>query len=122
MTDEALKRELSPAPKPARATYDLEERVRTLLRETQRKKSDLCRHIGMTEAGVRRMLARNSCTNTTLMRIADFFRLPVAELLPFDPCAAEKEEKERQIQFLKGQLEVYRTTIAALQHTYYRNL
>ncbi len=108
--------ETAPPPSPTQASYDLEERVRTLLKKTQRRKSDLCRHIGMTEAGVRRMLAHHSCTNTVLVRMADFFCLPVAELLPYDPCAAEEEEKEREIQFLKGQLEVYRTTIAALLH------
>ncbi len=97
-------------------TYDLEKRIRTFLKEKQRKMSDLSRHIGMTEAGMRRMFANHNCTNTTLIKIADFFDLPVSELLPHNPRTAEDEAKAKQIHFLKGQLNVYRTTIFTLVH------
>ncbi len=106
--------EPSPQPCPAKQEYSIEEMVKTLLREKKKKRSDLYRYIGMTEAGMRRMFANHACTNTTLMKIADFFDLPFSALLPYDPRTAEEEAKAGQIQFLRGQLDVYRTAISAL--------
>ncbi len=112
----AVQEKPSPQPCPTRDTYDLEQKVKTLLTEKKDKMSDLSRHIGMTEAGMRRMFVNQSCTNTTLIKIADFFDLPVSELLPHNPRAAEDETKVKQIHFLKGQLEAYRNTIFTLVH------
>ncbi len=110
----AVQEKPSPQPCTTKQTYALEQRVKTLLEEKRMRMSDLCRHIGMTEAGMRRMLAVQSCTNTTLIKIADFLDLPVTELLPYDPRAAEEEAKAKQIHFLKGQIDVYKTTLATL--------
>ncbi len=103
-----------PQPHPIEPPYNIREKVTALLKEKRKKTSELCRHIGMTEMGVKRMLANNTCTNTTIIRMADFFGVPFTHLLPYDRLAAEEEEREKQIQYLKGQLDVYRKAIATL--------
>lgn len=51
----------------------LEERIKALLSEQNKKVKDLCAYIEMTDTGVRKMYARDSCEISTLKKIASFF-------------------------------------------------
>ena len=51
----------------------IEEMIKKLLREQNKRVKDLCEHIGMTDAGLRKIYGRDSCEMSTLRKIADFF-------------------------------------------------
>lgn len=51
----------------------LEERIKQLLSEQNKKVKDLCAYIEMTDTAVRKMYARDSCEISTLKKIANFF-------------------------------------------------
>ena len=51
----------------------LEERIKALLNEQNKKVKDLCAYIGMTDTAIRKMYARDSCEISTLIKIAGFF-------------------------------------------------
>ena len=53
----------------------LEERIKMLLAEQNKKVKDLCAYIEMTDAAVRKMYARDSCEISTLKKIANFFNV-----------------------------------------------
>ncbi len=99
---------------PAGSALDLDGKVNELLSERHRKMGDLAHHMGVNYTTAMRMCSNNSCTLASLMKIADFFKVPVTHFLPTDSLALEEAEKDRQIHFLKGQIEVYRRTIASL--------
>lgn len=53
----------------------LEERIKMLLTEQNKKVKDLCSYIDMTDTAVRKMYARDSCEISTLKKIANFFNV-----------------------------------------------
>lgn len=53
----------------------LEERIKKLLTEQNKKVKDLCAFIDMTDTAVRKMYARDSCEISTLKKIANFFNV-----------------------------------------------
>lgn len=53
----------------------LEERIKMLLTEQNKKVKDLCAYIDMTDTAVRKMYARDSCEISTLKKIANFFNV-----------------------------------------------
>ncbi len=95
-------------------TCRIGDKVRSLLRSQHKKMGDLCRHVGITEPGMHRVFDRDSCKINVLLKMADFFNVPVAYFLPEDKRAQEESEKDREIQYLKGQLKAYETTLASI--------
>ena len=53
----------------------LEERIKKLLKEQNKKVKDLCTFIDMTDTALRKMYARDSCEISTLKKIANFFNI-----------------------------------------------
>lgn len=53
----------------------LEERIKRLLTEQNKKVKDLCSYIEMTDTGLRKMYARDSCELAVLKKIAAFFEV-----------------------------------------------
>lgn len=53
----------------------LEERIKKLLKEQNKKVKDLCTFIDMTDTALRKMYARDSCEISTLKKIANFFNV-----------------------------------------------
>ena len=53
----------------------LEEKVKRLLTEQNKKVKDLCSYIVMTDTGLRKMYARDSCELAVLKKIAAFFEV-----------------------------------------------
>lgn len=53
----------------------LEEKVKRLLTEQNKKVKDLCSYIEMTDTGLRKMYARDSCELAVLKKIAAFFEV-----------------------------------------------
>lgn len=54
-----------------------EDNVKRLCREHNCTQKELYAAIGVTDAGMRKMFARNSCEITLLEKIADYFKVPV---------------------------------------------
>ncbi len=95
-------------------TSHLSDKVRGLLKSQHKKFSVLYRHIGMTDAGLRRAFDRDSCNIKVLLKMAEFFNVPVTYFLPEDRRAKQETEKDREIQYLKGQLKAYENTLATV--------
>ncbi len=95
-------------------TGGLGDKVRTLLKGQRKRMSALCRYVGMTDPGLRRAFERDSCNIAVLVKVAEFFGVPVAYFLPEDARAREAGEKDREIQYLRGLLEAYEAAIAAV--------
>lgn len=53
----------------------LEERIKRLLSEQNKKVKDMCAYIDMTDTAVRKIYARDSCEISTLKKIANFFNV-----------------------------------------------
>lgn len=53
----------------------LEEKIKRLLTEQNKKVKDLCSYIEMTDTGLRKMYARDSCELAVLKKIAAFFEV-----------------------------------------------
>ncbi len=101
-------------PHPIELTFNLGKKVSELLVAQHRKMSDLVRYMGVTYPTVTHMCAKNSCSLASLTKIADFFKVPITYFLPTDLRAMEEAEKDRQINFLKGQIAVYQKALSTL--------
>lgn len=53
----------------------VEQIIKMLLKEQNKRVKDLCAHIGITDAGLRKIYGRDSCEMSTLRKIADFFNV-----------------------------------------------
>lgn len=51
----------------------LKDKIQTLLSEQNKKVKDLCAYIDITDTGLRKIYARDSCELSTLKKIAAFF-------------------------------------------------
>ncbi len=95
-------------------TSHIGDKVRSLLRSQHRKLGTLCQHVGMTTAGMHRVFERDSCKINVLIKMSEFFNVPVSYFLPEDKHAMQESEKDREIQYLKGQLKAYETALATV--------
>ncbi len=95
-------------------TKRIGEKVRGLLKSQHKKLSVLCHYVGMTDAGLRMAFNRDSCNVKVLLKMAEFFNVPVTYFLPEDRHAKAETEKDREIQYLKGQLKAYENTLAIM--------
>ncbi len=93
------------------ATNRIGDKVKTLLKLQQRKMRDLCQYVGMTGPGLRLAFERDTCNISVLMKTAEFFDVPVTHFLPEDPHTKEENEKDREIEYLKGQVKAYEITL-----------
>lgn len=53
----------------------IEERIKELLNQQNKKLKDLCQFIDITDTGLRKIYARDSCELSTLKKIANFFNV-----------------------------------------------
>lgn len=53
----------------------IEEQIKSLLTQQNKKVKDLCSYIGMTDTALRKIYARDSCEISTLKKIANFFNV-----------------------------------------------
>ncbi len=97
-----------------RETSHLGDKVRGLLRSQQKKMGAMCQYVGMTAPGMHRVFERDSCRITVLLKMSEFFNVPINYFLPEDKRAQEESEKDREIQYLRGQVKAYETALASL--------
>ncbi len=96
-------------------TENIGEKVRVLLREQHKKLVGLCKYVGITDPGLRKVFERDTCNIDTLTKIADYLSVPLAYFLPADSNATKEEtDKDKEILFLRGQVKAYETAIGAL--------
>ncbi len=95
-------------------TNRIGDKVKSLLRSQHKTMTALSQYVGMTDPGLRRAFNRNSCNINVLLKIAEFFNVPLNYFLPEDKRAEEESEKDREIEFLKGQVKAYETAFAAV--------
>ncbi len=95
-------------------THHIEYKVRLLLREQQKKLISLCEYAGMTDPGIRKVFDRDTCNINTLTKIAEFFAVPVTYFLPEGSQTKEEAEKDRELEYLRGQVEAYKTALSLL--------
>ena len=53
----------------------IEEQIKALLAQQNKKVKDLCAYIDLTDTGLRKIYARDSCEISTLKKIANFFNV-----------------------------------------------
>ncbi len=95
-------------------TFHIGDKVRGLLRGQHKKMGTLCQYVGMTEPGMHKVFNRDSCKIDVLLKMSDFFNVPISYFLPEDKHAKEESEKDREIQYLKGQVKAYETALATV--------
>ncbi len=96
-------------------TNHIGDKVRLLLREQQKKLVSLCEYVGMTDPGLRKVFDRDTCNIDTLTKIAKFFSVPITYFLPEDSQVNKEEiEKDREIEYLRGQVDAYKTSLLLL--------
>lgn len=59
----------------------LKEKIQGLLSQQRRTVKELAKHIEMSDTAIRNIYSRDSCELSTLRKIAEFFDVPVTELL-----------------------------------------
>ncbi len=89
-------------------------KVRVLLKEQKKKLIGLCEYIGMTDAGLRKIFERDNCSVSVLLKIAEYFDVPINYFLPQSSVVLEDSSKDREIEFLKGQVKAYENALRAL--------
>ncbi len=95
-------------------TSDIEEKVRSLLREQDKSLARLCAYIGMTTTGLHKVFVRDTCNINTLTKIAEYFSVPVAYFLPEGSKLKTEGEMERELENLRGQVKAYETAFRLL--------
>lgn len=56
-----------------------ETKIKELCRQNGKTQKELYAYLGITDAGMRKMYARNSCEVALLEKIADYFSIPVTD-------------------------------------------
>lgn len=59
----------------------LQKRIQDTMKRNGLKMKDLCASVGITDAGMRKIYARNSCEVDLLYKIAEFLQVPTYQLL-----------------------------------------
>ncbi len=95
-------------------TCHIGDKVKRLLRSQHKKMGDMCKYVGMTAPGMHKAFERDSCKINVLLKMSEYFNVPINYFLPEDKRAQEESEKDREIQYLKGQLKAYETTLATV--------
>ncbi len=95
-------------------TNNIEEKVRSLLREQHKRLAGLCSFVGITDPGLRKVFVRDTCNINTLKKIAEFFSVPVSYFLPEDPQVKAETEKDRELEYLRGKVSAYETALRLL--------
>ncbi len=95
-------------------TCHIGDKVRSLLRSQHKKMGAMCQYVGMTAPGMHRVFERDSCKINVLLKMSEYFNVPINYFLPEDKRAQEETEKDREIQYLKGQLKAYENTLATV--------
>ncbi len=90
------------------------DKVRALLKEQDKKFMGLCEYIGMTDAGLRKIFERDNCSVSILLKIAEYFNVPVNYFLPPSSVVLEEPSKDREIEYLKGQIRAYENALRTL--------
>ncbi len=94
-------------------TNDIGTKVRVLLCQHHKKLSDLCQYVGITEAGMRKVFGRDTCNIDTLIKIAEYFSVPINHFLPQNGVAQDFS-KDKEIEYLKGQIKAYENALKSL--------
>ncbi len=94
-----------------RTVDNLGDKVKYLLKAKNKKLIGLCEHTGKTNAGLRKMFERNNCNISVLVKIADFFGVPVTYFLPKEI----KEDKDKEIEYLRGMVNAYENALGILR-------
>ncbi len=95
-------------------TSHIGDKVRGLLRSQHKKMGALCKYVGMTGPGMHRVFERESCKIDVLLKMSEFFNVPINYFLPEDKHVQEETEKDREIQYLRGQVKAYETALATV--------
>ncbi len=95
-------------------TNDIEEKVRSLLKEQDKRLARLCAYIGMTTTGLHKVFVRDTCNINTLTKIAEFFSVLVAYFLPEGSQIKKEVEMERELENLRDQVKAYETAFRLL--------
>ncbi len=95
-------------------TCRIGDKVRRLLRSQHKRMGALCHYIGMSAPGLHNVFDRNTCKITVLLKMAEFFNVPVTYFLPEDKREQEERKKDCEIQYLKGQLKAYEHALATV--------
>ncbi len=96
-----------------RATNNIGIKVRLLLRQKHKKLVDLCQYVGMSDVGMRKVFERDTCNIDTLIKMSEYFGVSVNHFLPKN-AVAQDFDKDREIEFLKGQIKAYEKALRAL--------
>lgn len=59
----------------------LKNKIQGFLTTQRRTVKELAKHVGMSDTAIRNIYSRDSCELSTLRKIAEFFNIPVTELL-----------------------------------------
>lgn len=59
----------------------LKDKIQGLLSKQRRTVKELAKHVDMSDTAIRNIYSRDSCELSTLRKIADFFDVPVTDLL-----------------------------------------
>ncbi len=92
-----------------RSVDNFGDKVKYLLKTKNKKLIGLCQHTGKTDAGLRKMFERNNCNISVLVKIADFFGVPVTYFLPKEIKA--EEDKDKEIEYLRGMVNAYENAL-----------
>ncbi len=95
-------------------TSRLAHKVKALLKEQHKKMKSLCSYVGMTPPGMYRVFERDTCNITVLMKMSEYFGVPLTHFLPENKRDTAEAEKDKEIQFLRGQVKAYETALSTL--------
>lgn len=73
----------------------LKDKIQGLLTDQRRTVKELSKHIGMSDTAIRNIYSRDSCELSTLRKIADFFGVPVSDLLEETDVRIDIRDVER---------------------------
>ncbi len=74
----------------------------------------LCEYVGITDAGLRKIFERDNCSVSILLKISEYFGVNINYLLPQYIVEPHESSKDREIEFLKGQIKAYEKALCSL--------
>ncbi len=90
------------------------EKVKTLLKTQNKKFVNLCKYVGKTDSGMRKMFDRDTCNISVIAKMAEYFDVPMSYFLPEDSKTSVDLNKDKEIQYLKGKVAAYEKAIEFL--------
>lgn len=73
----------------------LKDKIQNHLTSQRKTLKELAQHIGMSDTAIRNIYSRDSCELSTLRKIAEFFSVPVTELLEESDIRIDIRDVER---------------------------